>query len=158
MSNKDDLGKIKQNDSKQTTQKDIIMQNGGSSKSSDCKFGDFSHTWCRELAVFEQSWSYIRHAQDMFWKSFLALFTILSGILLYSFDAHPQSFISPLGSILVFFLSAAGFFFTERSVVVIREHFITINKIRFHCKIDEMSFIPRRWKTYDVNDFMLMRS
>jgi len=110
------------------------------------------------FTIFEQSWEYIRHAQTMFWQSFTAIFTVIMGILFFSYDKNFEVQIAGIISSLA--LSMVGFFVVVRIIVVLREHFVTINRIRKYCGIDEKEVILRRWRksdSYDVEKFRVWR-
>jgi len=123
------------------------------------------------LYVFAQSWEYIRHAQTTFWQSFTTIYSVVAGMLILYFSREKQE---PMTGIFVLlfaiFLMISGFLVTLRSLVILKEHFLTINLIRNKCGIDRLTcsikikdklksvpVIPPRWKTYEPKVFGLWR-
>lgn len=106
-------------------------------------------------AVFQQSWEYIRHAHTMFWQSFAALFTAMTAVVLFIYGKGVL--LQALGLLSSAALALVGLFVATRVLIVLREHFVTINKIRRDCSIDDLGIILRRWKVYELSEFGLFR-
>lgn len=105
------------------------------------------------IPIFEQSWEYIRHSQNMFWQSFTGLFGVIVVILLFISDKG-DSKIRIIGISSSMTLSLIGFFVCSRTIRIIREHFLAINNVRSKLKIDDFAdLIPRRWKRYKIEEF-----
>jgi len=116
------------------------------------------------FTIFEQSWEYIRHAHTTFWQSFTAIFTVIIGILFFSYNKSFE--IQVIGILSSLVLTLVGFFVILRIIIILREHFTVINRIRKWCGIDEIKdiddevkyIIPFRWRrTYKLEDFKFNR-
>lgn len=107
------------------------------------------------ISIFEQSWGYIRHSQNMFWQSFAALFTIIATMTLFSLDKGLSvKLVASLSSLV---LALMGFCVSNRIITILREHFVTINLIRKKLGIDDIpNVILARWKRYTPEDFGVM--
>lgn len=119
--------------------------------------------------VFEQSWEYVRQAQAMFWQSFTAVFALISGILYFSFEKGCGLRI--LGLLTAEVVSFIGQLIAIRAIIVMREHLVTINRIRLKAGLENLDvvlkensteiterIIPERWKTYRTQAFKLRRA
>jgi len=107
------------------------------------------------ISIFEQSWQYIRHSQNMFWQSFTALSAVITGILFYILDKGFQTQI--IGVIACTMLALVGSLVCIRIIIILTEHFIIINRIRKQLGIDDIKMfedkihlIHIRWQKYDI--------
>ncbi len=111
------------------------------------------------IVAFEQSWEYVRHIQTVFWESFTALLTVIFAIVFLIYDK--PTLVQLFGAALASVLALMGFLVCGRIIIVLREHFPTINRVRRELGLDDYpKLIPQRWKThasYSSADFRLRR-
>lgn len=106
------------------------------------------------MTVFEQSWHYVRHAQSMFWQSFTALFAVITGVLYFTYNKDADG-LKLIGYLSATALALVGYLVTLRAMIVLKEHLITINKIRLKCGLEDLDVIPARWQIHDITLFNL---
>jgi len=110
------------------------------------------------MVVFEQSWQYVRHAQSMFWQSFAALLTVISGILYVTYtNADADAWMRLFGYLSAAALALVGYLVTMRAMIVVKEHLITINRVRRECGLEDLGVILPRWQRYELQDFPLTK-
>lgn len=104
------------------------------------------------ISLFEQSWEYIRHTQNMFWQSFTALFTVIAALLIISLDKDIT--IKLISNISALVLSLMGFCVSNRIITILREHFATINRTRDKLGLDSIpELILPRWNKKGPEEF-----